>query len=108
MTTPVPGQREGRGTFEEWAKDQGWRPVMRPSGVYDDWLVRELFNAWQARDAEVLSSRRQALERVARHVDEITGPTGGWLDSPAHMKAWLRALGEVIPQAGEEGGGKDG
>lgn len=34
----------------------------------------------------------ELLGKISRHIEEITGPTGGWLDSPAHMQAWLKLL----------------
>ena len=33
-----------------------------------------------------LAERDRALEKALKNIDQITGPTGGWLDSPAYLK----------------------
>lgn len=115
MTTPVPGQREGREKFEEWAMARPylkwhlhWDPVRQE---YHDSAGQVAWEAWRARDAEVLSSRRQALEEAARLMEsfgkrllEGFPPEIGGAHNCREFARAIRTLsGEVIPQAGEEG-----
>lgn len=108
MTTPVPGQREGReklevqrdAAFADWCPIEITDPAKAPKATA---LVKAYMHAW---DAAWLESRRQALEDAKTHLHKrIHNPTIQGLITAAIDEL---LSGEVIPQAGEEGGGKDG
>jgi hypothetical protein len=49
-------------------------------------LVGRVANFAQTFASSALAARTQ---EIVAHIEEITGPTGGWLDSPKHLKAWI-------------------